>query len=113
MDAKYLSILTVVDIEDKGFTRDYQGQPVAVPKLIRAMFEHTRTMVKVAYTPHPKVKDITDFVSAAKHLRSVLYALGASRTVWGHVWTCSHSSIFGTLGYFVPFPMSWLGRTVA
>ena len=103
MEAKYLSILTVVDIKDKGFTRDYQGQPVAVPKLLRAMFEHSRTMVKVACTAPPKVKDITDFVSAAKHLRSVLHALGASGTVWGRVWTCDTPQCFVRWGTLYPF----------
>ena len=114
MDAKYLAILNMVDIEKKGFTRDNQGHQVALPKLIRAMFVLIRTMVKVAHTPHPKEKDITYFVSAAENLRNVLSALDTLGTV--RVGTCldlSHSSILGTVGYFVPFPMSWLGRTVA
>ena len=60
-------------------------------------------MVKMAYTPHLKGKDIIDFLSAAKHLRNVLHALDTSGTVWGHVWACHTPQFLVRSGTLYPF----------
>ena len=67
------------------------------------MFEHTATMVQVAYTRKPKVNDTMSFKSAATHLRSILCVLNAKTTIWGHVWTCHAAQFVIPRGTLFPF----------
>ena len=54
--------------------------PVATHKLLSAMFEHTATMLKVAYNPKPSATDIVNASQATSNLRKILHALQAKGT---------------------------------
>ena len=103
MQAKYLDIVDVLRVREQGQTRNFNGVPVATHKLLSAMFEHTATMLKVAYNPKPSATDIVNVSQAASNLRKILHALQAKGTVWGHVWTCHVPQFLTRWGTLYPF----------
>ena len=85
MEAKYLDVVDVLRVREQGQTRNFNGLPVATHKLLSAMFEHTATMRKVAYSPKPSATDIVNVSQAASNLCNLLHALRAKGTMWGHI----------------------------
>ena len=82
MEAKYLDIVDVLRVRERGQTRNFNGVPVATHKFLSAMFEHTATMPKVAYKPKPNATDIVNVSQAASNLREILHALRAKGTIF-------------------------------
>ena len=79
----YLDIVDVLRVKEQGQTQNFNAVPVATHKLPSAMFEHTATMLKVAYNPKPGATDILNVSQAASNLRKILHALQARGTQYG------------------------------